>query len=63
MKARVIKSFTDKYTFESIASGVVIEISNERFSELTTGPRGVFVEKIEEKPIEKKAASKKATKK
>lgn len=56
MKIRVIKPFTDKYSMASIAAGSEIEISQERFSELTTGPRGVFVEKI--KPAEKKTASK-----
>jgi len=48
MKARVVRSFTDKYSMNSIAAGTEIEISQERFSELTAGPRGVFVEELKE---------------
>lgn len=68
MKARVIKQFTDKYSRESISCGAEIEVSQERFIELTDGPRGIFVEEIAEDPItektiEKKVLDKKATKK
>lgn len=48
MRARVIKSFTDRYSLETIEIDREIEISEARFSELTTGPRGVFVEEIKE---------------
>lgn len=54
MKARVIRSFIDKYSLESIDQGKEIEISKERFSELTTGPRGIFVEEIKQKKSTKK---------
>lgn len=49
MKARVVKSFTDKYSMKSIETGTEIEISAARFGELTTGPCGIFVEEIKEK--------------
>ena len=52
MKVRVIKSFRDKVTKEAIRVGREIEISQERFSELTTGPRGVFVEEIADISLE-----------
>lgn len=48
MKAKAIRSFIDKYTMKSIKEGEEIEITEERFSELTTGPRGIFVEEIKE---------------
>jgi hypothetical protein len=56
MKARVIKPYTDKNTLQNISKGIEIEISKERFSELTTGPRGIFVEEIKEakKPTQTK---------
>lgn len=49
MKVRVIKPYTDKYTLQDIPKDMEIEISKERFSELTTGPRGIFVEEIKVK--------------
>jgi hypothetical protein len=48
MKARVIRSFIDKYTMEDIDKGAEIEITEERHSELTAGPQGIFVEEIKE---------------
>lgn len=48
MKVRAIRSFIDKYSIKSISKGKIIEITEERFSELTAGPRGVFVEEIKE---------------
>lgn len=53
MKARVIKTFTDKYSFEKITKGAEIEISKERFGELTAGPRSAFVEEIKTKKDKK----------
>jgi hypothetical protein len=50
MKVKVIRKFTDKYTMKRIAKDSEIEISKERFGELTTGPRGIFVEEIVEGP-------------
>lgn len=52
MKVRAIRSFVDKYSMKSIPKGKEIEVTEERFSELTAGPRGVFVEKIQEDPPE-----------
>lgn len=49
MKVRVVKPYTDKYTLQNVPKDTEIEISKERFSELTTGPRGIFVEEINEK--------------
>lgn len=46
MKVKVIRSFIDKNTKEDIDKDSEIEISKERFLELTEGPRGVFVEEI-----------------
>ncbi len=47
MKVRVIKAFRDKDTKSILKSGQVIEVTEERFSELT-GPQGIFVEEIKE---------------
>lgn len=52
MIVRVIRAFTDKYSMKDIVKGEELEISEERFSELTTGPLGVFVEELE-KPQQK----------
>lgn len=51
MKVRVTRSFIDKYSMKSIPKGTELEVTEERFSELTAGPRGIFVEKMEEKPL------------
>lgn len=53
MKVKVIKAFTDKNTLESIELGCILEISKERFLELTEGPRGIFVEEIKKKSTKK----------
>lgn len=47
MKVKVVKSFRDKLTREAIRAGREIELTEERFSELTAGPL-VFVEEIVE---------------
>ncbi len=52
MKVRAIRSYVDKYSMKSIPKGTEIGISKERFSELTAGPRGIFVEEIKEEPPE-----------
>lgn len=60
MKAKAIKSFIDKYTMKDIDKGTEFEVTKERFLELTKGPRGIFVEEIEEekKPTKKSTAKK-----
>lgn len=65
MKAKVVKSFRDKYTNEIHKENSEITISEERFAEiLTVGP---FVEKVEElkatKEAEKEEKPKKKSKK
>lgn len=50
MKVKVIRSFIDKNTMKDIDKDTELEITEERFSELTAGPRGIFVEKIEDAP-------------
>jgi hypothetical protein len=53
MKAKVVKSFRDKYTNEIYKENSEITISEERFAEiLTVGP---FVEKVEEPKATKEA--------
>lgn len=47
MKAKVLKRFKDKYTKEIKETGELIEISMERYKELTTSPLGIFIEKLE----------------
>lgn len=49
MKVRAIRSFIDKYSMKSIPHKFEFEVTKERFGELT-GPRGIFVEKIEDEP-------------
>jgi len=61
MKVKVIRSFIDKNTLASIELGCKLEISKERFLELTEGPRGIFVEEIKKEV--KKDTKKKSTKK
>jgi len=52
MKAKVLKTFKDKYSGEVIKAGAVITVSKERFAEiLTVGP---LVEEVKTKS--KKAA-------
>lgn len=50
MKVGATRSFVDKYSMKSIPKGTEFEVTKERFSELTAGPRGIFVEEIKEKP-------------
>ena len=60
MKARVIKPFKDKYTKVTYQVGQIIEVTKERFEELTSAAHGPFVEGISEKPIKRKSEKKKA---
>lgn len=46
MKVKVIRSFINKYTKKDVDKGTELEISKDRFLELTEGPKGVFVEEI-----------------
>lgn len=50
MKAIVIKAFKDKITTDILSPGQIIEITEERFSELTAEPSGIFVKEIKEIP-------------
>lgn len=47
MKVKVIRPFRDKNTGSILREGLIIDVAKERFSELA-GPRGVFVEIVEE---------------
>lgn len=58
MRVKVIRPFTDKYTVKSIKKDTVIEVSDERFLELTKGPLGIFVEEIVEKKPARKITKK-----
>lgn len=51
MKVKVIKAFRDKITKSTLRPEQVIEVTEERFGELT-GPFGIFVEEIKENPPE-----------
>ena len=54
MKVKVIRSFTDKNTLKSVEEGAIIEVTKERFGELTSTARGIFVEEAKkEKPTKK----------
>jgi len=46
MRVKVLKSFKDKYTNQEIKKDTELEITKKRFSELTAGPKGVFVKEI-----------------
>ena len=72
MKVKVIKPFRDKHTKVVYVKGEEIEVTKERFEELTSAALGPFVEameqdrkeaKAEKKPENKTAPKKKTTKK
>ena len=70
MKVRVIKPFKDKRTKVICNPGQDIEVTRERFEELTSAASGPFVQAIGEpkepttkKPAVKKTTTKKSTKK
>lgn len=48
MKVKAIRSFVDKYSMDDVDKGTEFEVTEDRFSELTAGPIGVFVEEIKE---------------
>ncbi|MDF2820191.1 MAG: hypothetical protein K0R15_632 [Clostridiales bacterium] len=64
MKVKVIKTYKDKHTNDLHKINEILTITDKRFEEINSTSFGVFVEEIkDEKPIVKKVASKKATKK
>lgn len=62
MKVRVIKLFKDKYTKVTCNLGQDIEVTQERYEELTSAASGPFVQAIGEpkEPTTKKPAVKKS---
>jgi len=50
MKVKATRSFIDKYSMISIQKGTEFDVTDERFSELTAGPLGIFVGEIKEEP-------------
>lgn len=50
MNALVMKAFKDKDTKSVFNPGQIIEVTEERFSELNAGPFGIFVNEIKEDP-------------
>lgn len=52
MKAKVLIPFNDKYTGEKHKKGDIIEVTAERFNEITKKDR--LVEAYEDAPTEKK---------
>lgn len=62
MKARVIKSFRDKHTNEIRRKGQEIEVTQERYEELTSVALGPFVEVLEPMEQAKKPEKKPAEK-
>lgn len=65
MKVRVVKPFKDKHTKVIYQKGQEIDITNERYEELTSAALGPFVREIDvpENANEGKAKQKKPTKK
>lgn len=66
MKVKVIKPFKDKYKKVVYQKGQEIEVTRERYEELTSAARGPFVEAVVElkeptKPATKKSITKKST--
>jgi hypothetical protein len=64
MRVRVVKSFIDKHTKEICYIGQEIDITQERFEELTSTALGFFVEPLDpsEVPSKKKPTAKKSKK-
>lgn len=52
MKVRVIKPFKNKYTKAVYQAGQIIDVTEERYRELTSSALGSFVEKVEVKKVE-----------
>lgn len=61
MKAKVTKAFKDKHTKVIYQPGQEIEVTKERFEELTSSALGPFVEAMEQDRKEAKAEPKKKT--
>jgi hypothetical protein len=61
MKAKVIKPFKDKYTKVTCNFGQDIEVTRERYEELTSAASGPFVEAVVELKEPTKPATKKST--
>lgn len=47
MKVEVVKKFRDKYTGSVVMTGLVLDISEERFKELNSTKFGTLVKKVE----------------
>lgn len=58
MKVKVIKPFKDKYTKVIYNPGQDIEVTQERYEELTSAALGPFVEAMEQDRKEAKAEKK-----
>ena len=58
MKVKVVKLYRDKYTRAIHKPDDELEISKERFEEINSTARGVFVEEIKSKQRTKKEADK-----
>lgn len=58
MKVRVTKPFKDKYTKGIYQTGQEIEVTKERYEELTSAAIGSFVEAVELLTEEKKPPAK-----
>jgi hypothetical protein len=61
MKVKVIKPFKDGRTKAIYQAGQIIEVTKERFEELTSSALGPFVEAMEQDRKEAKAEPKKKT--
>jgi hypothetical protein len=63
MVVRVLKPFKDKVTMTIYAKGNEIDVTEERYEELTSAASGPFVQAIGEpkEPTTKKPATKKST--
>lgn len=59
MKVKVIRKFKDKQSKKVREVGETIEVTRERYGELTTSPFGVFVEEVKREAIEEKPKKKK----
>lgn len=56
MKVEVIKKFRDKCTGSVVMTGLVLDISEERFKELNSTKFGTLVKKVEDEKETKKTS-------
>lgn len=56
MKVEVIKKFRDKYTGSVVMTGLVLDITEERFKELNSTKFGTLVKKAEVEKDTKKTS-------